>query len=44
MEIMNVFAYGKPVVKRPLPDNSGTFFELRELPHAADGVRGEWLL
>ena len=25
MEMMNVYAYGKPVGKRPLPDNSGTF-------------------
>jgi outer membrane protein OmpA-like peptidoglycan-associated protein len=25
MEIMNIYAYGKPVGKRPLPDNSGTF-------------------
>ena len=25
MELMNVYAYGKPVGKRPLPDNSGTF-------------------
>jgi len=25
MEIMNFYAYGKPVGKRPLPDNSGTF-------------------
>jgi outer membrane protein OmpA-like peptidoglycan-associated protein len=25
MEIMNVFAYGKPLAKRALPDNSGTF-------------------
>jgi len=24
MEIMNIYAYGKPLVKRPLPDNSGT--------------------
>jgi len=25
MEIMNVFAYGKPLAKRALPDNTGTF-------------------
>ncbi|MGB8258753.1 MAG: OmpA family protein [Terracidiphilus sp.] len=25
MEIMNVYAYGKPLVKRALPDNSGAF-------------------
>jgi len=25
MEIMNIYAYGKPVGKRPLADNSGTF-------------------
>jgi hypothetical protein len=25
MEIMDVYAYGKPLVKRALPDNSGTF-------------------
>jgi outer membrane protein OmpA-like peptidoglycan-associated protein len=25
IEIMNVFAYGKPLAPRPLPDNSGTF-------------------
>jgi len=25
MEIMDVYAYGKPLEKRPLPDNSGTF-------------------
>ena len=25
MEIMDVYAYGKPLAKRPLPDNSGTF-------------------
>ena len=25
MEIMNIYAYGKPLGKRPLPDNSGTF-------------------
>ena len=25
MEMMNIYAYGKPLGKRPLPDNSGTF-------------------
>ena len=25
MEIMNIYAYGKPLGTRPLPDNSGTF-------------------
>jgi outer membrane protein OmpA-like peptidoglycan-associated protein len=25
MEVMDIYAYGKPLVKRPLPDNSGTF-------------------
>jgi outer membrane protein OmpA-like peptidoglycan-associated protein len=25
MEMMNVYAHGKPLVKRPQPDNSGTF-------------------
>jgi hypothetical protein len=25
MELMNVYAYGKALVNRPLPDNSGTF-------------------
>jgi outer membrane protein OmpA-like peptidoglycan-associated protein len=24
-EVMDIYAYGKPLVKRPLPDNSGTF-------------------
>jgi OOP family OmpA-OmpF porin len=26
MEIMNIYAYGKPVGKQPLADNSGTFY------------------
>jgi hypothetical protein len=25
MELMNIYAFGKPLVKRPLPDNSGMF-------------------
>ena len=43
MEIMNVFAYGKQLVKRPLPDNSGTFsssygnFRMQQTGSAVNG-------
>ena len=43
MEIMIIFAYGKPLVKRPLPDNSGTFsssygnFRMLQTGSAANG-------
>lgn len=43
MEIMNVYAYGKPLVKRVLPDNSGTFssdfgdFRMQQTGSAVNG-------
>jgi len=43
MEIMNVFAYGKPVAKQVLPNNSGAFsssygkFHLRQTGSAVNG-------
>lgn len=43
MEIMNVFAYGKPLVKRVLPDNSGAFsssygkFHMQQMGSAVNG-------
>jgi outer membrane protein OmpA-like peptidoglycan-associated protein len=43
MEIMNVYAYGKPLVKRPLPDNSGMFsssygnFHMQQTGSAVNG-------
>jgi outer membrane protein OmpA-like peptidoglycan-associated protein len=47
MEIMNVYAYGKPLVKRPLPDNSGMFsssygnFHMQQTGSAVNGCY-EW--
>ena len=47
MEIMNVYAYGKPLVKRPLPDNSGMFsssygnFHMQQSGSAVNGCY-EW--
>jgi outer membrane protein OmpA-like peptidoglycan-associated protein len=46
-EIMNVYAYGKPLVKRPLSDNSGMFtssygnFHLQQTGSAVNGCY-EW--
>ena len=43
MEIMDVYAYGKPLVKRALPDNSGTFsssygdFHMQQTGSAVNG-------
>ncbi len=43
MEIMNFMAYGKPLEKRPLPDNSGTFsssygnFRMQQTGSAVNG-------
>ena len=43
MEIMNVFAYGKPLTHRPLTDNSGTFsssfgnFHMQQTGSAVNG-------
>jgi len=43
MEIMNVYAYGKPLVKRALPDNSGTFsssygnFHMQQIGSSVNG-------
>jgi len=43
MEMMDVYAYGKPLVKRPLPDNSGTFsssygnFRMQQTGSAVNG-------
>jgi outer membrane protein OmpA-like peptidoglycan-associated protein len=43
MEMMNVYAYGKPLVKRALPDNTGTFsssygnFRMQQTGSAVNG-------
>jgi outer membrane protein OmpA-like peptidoglycan-associated protein len=43
MEMMNVFAYGKPLAKRTLPDNTGTFtssygkFRMQQTGSAVNG-------
>jgi outer membrane protein OmpA-like peptidoglycan-associated protein len=47
IEMMNVYAYGKPLAKRPLPDNSGTFtssygkFHMQQTGSAVNGCY-EW--
>jgi OmpA-OmpF porin, OOP family len=43
MEVMSIYAYGKPLVKRPLADNSGTFsssygnFHMQQTGSAVNG-------
>jgi OmpA-OmpF porin, OOP family len=47
MELMNIYAYGKPLEKRPLPDNSGMFtssygkFHMQQTGSAVNGCY-EW--
>jgi outer membrane protein OmpA-like peptidoglycan-associated protein len=47
MELMDIYAYGKPLEKRPLPDNSGMFtssygkFHMHQTGSAVDGCY-EW--